>query len=143
MKYKYKFQNLLNYKDTVETLKKSEYGKAINILREEENILEAYSLEKEKVLEQIEDKNRMSIRDLRMYNNYLYKVNNDIENQNVIVLNSRRDVEKAQENLILATQEKKTFEKLKEKHFEEFLIEEKKKEDKLIDEIVTFKMRTQ
>lgn len=40
-------------------------------------------------------------------------------------------------------QERKSFEKLKENDYNEFLSESKKKEDKVIDGIVTFNISTQ
>lgn len=142
MRYKFKFQNLLNYKETMENFKKSEYGKALNSYYEEENVLNQIEKTRESILNN-KNQDIINIGNLRMYNNYLKKIDLDIEEQKELVEVSRQQMEKSQKELVEAMKDKKVFEKLKEKDLKEFLKEEKKIEDKVIDEIVTFRTITQ
>ncbi|HEY4543636.1 MAG TPA: flagellar export protein FliJ [Tissierellaceae bacterium] len=142
MRYKFKFQNLLNYKETMENFKKSEYGKALNSYYEEENVLNQIEKTRESILNN-KNQDIINIGNLRMYNNYLKKIDLDIEEQKELVEVSRKQMEKSQKELVEAMKDKKVFEKLKEKDLKEFLKEEKKIEDKVIDEIVTFRTITQ
>lgn len=143
MKYNYKFQNLLDYKETIENFKKSEYGKALSIYTEEEKALQQIEQEKNRIVDIIDGGETLNIREMRLYSGYLNKVTKDRDQQEEVVEDSQEQVKQAQMSLMMAMQEKKVFEKLKEKHFKEFLVEEKRKEDKIVDEIVTFKTRTQ
>lgn len=142
--YKFRLQKILDYKDTVEGLKKSEYSIAIQKLNDEEEILSEYLSRKSEVIEDLEGLNKkMSIGSLKMYNNYIIEISTMIENQKIIIEQETKNVEKAQVELLEAMKEKKGFEKLKEKDHKEYIVEEKKKEAKVIDEIVTFNTNTQ
>jgi len=126
----------------MENFKKSEYGKALNSYYEEENVLNQIEKTRESILNN-KNQDIINIANLRMYNNYLKKIDLDIEEQKELVEVSRQQMEKSQKELVEAMKDKKVFEKLKEKDLKEFLKEEKKIEDKVIDEIVTFRTITQ
>lgn len=142
--YNFRLKKVLNYKEIVEDFKKTEYGEVNQKLNNEERILLNYNIYKENLLK---DKNRStrktSIGSLKLFNNYLKDISINIETQEQIVDDIKLELEKAKEELLIAMQEKKSLEKLKEKDYEVFLGKSKKKEEKIIDEIVTFNINTQ
>ena len=144
MGYNFRLEKVLNYKETIEGFKKTEYGEIHQKLNKEEGILLDYTMYKENL---IKDKNqstrKTSIGNLKLFNNYLKDISKNIETQEQIVDDTKVELEKVKEELMIAMQEKKSFEKLKEKDYEEFLDESKKSEEKIIDEIVTFNINTQ
>lgn len=144
MRYNFRLEKVLNYKGKVEDIKKAEHMKANSVLRQEETKLVEYKNYKYKLVEEKDSStSKKNINQMILFNNYLNTVNKGIESQKEVVFKSQVEVDKTKEELIFAMQEKKGFEKLKEKDFNEFLIEEKKKEDKIMDEIVTFKSNSQ
>lgn len=142
--YKFKLQRVLDYKETLEGLKKSEYGTAIQKLNEEKEILSSYISKKSEIIKQfntIDDK--INIGSFRTYNNYISEITNRIKKQEENVMYAEREAIKIQEELLEAMKEKKSFEKLKEKDHKEFILEEKREEEKIMDQIVTFNTNTQ
>lgn len=144
MGYNFRLEKVLNYKETIEGFKKTEFGEVNQKLNKEESILLDYNIYKENLLK---DKNvstrKTSIGNLKLFNNYLKDISVNIETQEQIVDETKEELEKVKEEMLIAMQEKKSFEKLKEKDYVEFLDELKKREDKIIDEIVTFNINTQ
>lgn len=143
MSFKYKFQNLLNYKKTLENFKKSEYGKALHIYHREEENLEEIKSKKDEIVNTKTNGESVNVGTLRMYNDYLNKICQDIDHQKIVVEKCKKTMEETQEKLVEAMKEKKMFEKLREKEYGEFMEEEKRQEAKVIDEIVTFRTKTQ
>ena len=62
-----------------------------------------------------------------------------LRQQILVVKQKEKEVEVAREHLNEAMKERKTFEKLKEKAFEKFVAEENKKEQKEVDELVSYR----
>lgn len=144
MGYNFKLEKVLNYKETVENFKKAEYGDVHQKLNYEEEKLLNYNLHKESLIyDKTRSTQRTNIGNLKLYNNYLQDIAKNIENQEDIIDETKQELEKVKEELLIAMQEKKSFEKLKEKGYNEYLDESKKKEEKIIDGIVTFNTNTQ
>lgn len=143
MGYKFNLQKVLNYKESLENQKKGQLGDANKKLREEENILASYTDYKYELLARKNTSERISIGELKLFNNKLNQITSSIEEQENLVKNIRLEVEEIKKELIVAMQEKKSFEILKEKDYEEYLKESKRQEEKIIDELVTFKSNTQ
>lgn len=142
--YNFRLERVLNYKETVEGFKKTEYGQINEKLNQEENILLDYNTYKENLIkDQKYSKRKTNVGNLKLFNNYLKDISNNIKTQEEIVDKTKEELERAKEELLVAMQEKKSFEKLKEKDYEEYLDESKREEDKIIDEIVTFNINTQ
>lgn len=144
MGYNFKLEKVLNYKETMEDFKKAEYGDVNQKLNREEQILYDYNLRKQDL---VKDKSNSSkktnIGNLKLYNNYLQEISKNIEKQEDIIDETKEELAKVKDELMVAMQEKKSFEKLKEKDYNEYIDESKKKEDKIIDGIVTFNINTQ
>jgi flagellar FliJ protein len=119
---------------------KNELGKANAIFKKEKEKL--ITLE-DKRSNTIEEMNAISIKTsvkvLKDYSGYLDSVNSKIKEQKNVVNNAKKNVDIIKRKLIEASKERKIFEKLKDKKFQEYLKMEKKKEEKLVDEIISFK----
>ncbi len=139
-RFRYSMQSILNIKLKLETQAKQEFSAARMALDEEEERLEAlfdrksgYEREAEVLLSgrlnlrKIED-NKAAIRCMEDY----------IETQKRNVRVAEQRLEEARLKLAEVRMERKTHETLKEKAFQEFLMEEKKKESKEIDELTSY-----
>lgn len=144
MGYNFRLEKVLNYKENIESFKKTEFGNINLKLNKEEEILFNYNLNKEKLVnKKKESMNNTSIGNLKLYNDYLIDISANIENQEQVIDEIKEDLRKAKEELLVAMQERKSFEKLKENNYNEFLSETKKKEEKVIDEIISYNISTQ
>lgn len=142
--YNFKLEKVLNYKESIENEKKGEYGEVNTKLKRAENKLMKYNNSKELLISKKNDMSEnTSIRDLKMYSEYLKNISIDIKNQENIVSQINLELQEAKEELMKAMQEKKTLEKLKEKGYDEFVKESNKDEEKIIDELNSFNNRTQ
>lgn len=144
MKFNFKLEKVLNYKENIEGYKKNLYGTVQEKLNKEEDRLKYINqykknLENEKSISATKTK----VGNLLMYNNYIKDISKKIENQEKLVIETRKELEEAKEEMIIAVKEKKIFEKLKEKEYEKHLYEMEKEEEKQIDSLVSYKMSTQ
>jgi flagellar protein FliJ len=139
-KFNFKLEKVLDYKKIIEIDKKGEYGKAKQKLIKEENVLENYNRYKDNIKnERNLSIDKTNIANLKLYNDYLLDIDRRILEQEKIVDKTKEKLEIAKDELLEATKEKKTFERLKENRYEEYLYSMKKEEEKIIDTIVTFK----
>jgi flagellar FliJ protein len=139
MNYSFKLEKVLNYKENIEDLKKSKYGDINSRVNNEEERLIGFNQHKENlVVEKNKSVKNTSIGNLKLYNSYLQDISVTIQNQERKIEEMKVELEEAKEELLVAMQEKKAFEKLKENDYKEFIIESKKQEEKLLDGIVTF-----
>ena len=138
--FKYKLENVLNVREKLEGIKQKEYAKALAILENEKKIKRKidHALNQSTLIfkESIEDK--IDPRVIKMQQNYhsLLKVQKDLAVANVAV--AKKKTSKQRNELLNAMKNKKTLEVLKEKKFEQFIDEEKKQEQQIVDEIVSF-----
>ena len=65
-----------------------------------------------------------------------------VRQQEIVVRQREQELEEARVRLSEAMKERKTFEKLREKAFDEFVAEENKKEQKEVDELVSYRYGT-
>ncbi|WP_317367315.1 flagellar export protein FliJ [uncultured Tyzzerella sp.] len=140
-KFIFNMQGLLNIKEKLEEQSKTEYGKALSKLEQEKNIL--LNLESKK------QKNILSFRESinnGVKPNYIGNINKYISLIDKKIAEQIQNIEKAKEvveekrlALLEAMKERKVLEALKEKEKENYFKEEIKKEQKDIDEIVSYK----
>ncbi|MCX7922375.1 MAG: flagellar export protein FliJ [Clostridia bacterium] len=140
-KFVFKLQPLLNIKTQMEDSLKNELGKATQKLEDEKRVLKGIELEQETIINEINIKSThgVLVEKLKEYSTYISflkdKANLQKENINL----AQNNVDKYREQLIKVVQEKKILEKLKEKQYQEFLKDQMKEEQKLNDEIVSYK----
>ncbi|WP_069649610.1 flagellar export protein FliJ [Caloranaerobacter ferrireducens] len=139
-RFKFKFQKILEYKETMESLKLADYNKAKENLNIEENKLKKLiNYQKKELAMRNRNMKNITIFDLKNYNTIMNYINKEIEKQEIRVDNARDIMDSKKKVFLEALKEKKIMEKIKEKHYNEFTYEIKKEEDNLIDEIVNFR----
>lgn len=143
-KYTYRLQSLINIREKLEEQKKNELAIENHKLLEEKQILNNFNDDVENTLKSQEEylSNSINTFQLQQYMQYLDKLKIEIKKQTKVVNKQEKITEKVRLELMEHTKAKKSLEKLKEKDFEAYLEEEKKAEQKVIDEIVSYKYNT-
>lgn len=142
--FNFKLEKILDYKRTVEDYKKGRYGSLKRRLHNEEEKLDVYNRHKADMeLEMNRCITKTKAGNLAMYNNYINDMSRRIAEQKRIVNKAKKELEAARNEMVAAIQEKKTFEKLKEKEHKEYLYRLKKIEEKQIDALVTYRTSIQ
>ena len=77
----------------------------------------------------------IEVLDFQMWYNFLHFLKNEIEKQEEIIIEIKKDVAIALKNMETAMKNRKTVEKLKEKRFEQYKFELLAEEQKILDEI--------
>jgi flagellar FliJ protein len=136
-RFEFKFQPILNIKSYRE-----------NILQENlANLRRKYQSEEHK-LWQLEEKTEeymfklrevqtgvTSIEEILAYHNYLLRLGEDINAQKKRLDELSKEIDKALSELVKASQEKRIFEKLKERKLQAFQTEMEKQDQEFMDEI--------
>ncbi len=140
-KFNFRLQGFLNIKEKMEEQKKNEYGKAQKKLEEEKMKKEELELKHQNLIETLRQKIMLGIRptELQQYNNYIAYTIEEIERQEENIKKAEIVVKQKREEVIQAMKERKMLETLKSKKYEQYLDEEKKAEQRVVDEIVSFK----
>ena len=84
----------------------------------------------------------MQVLQIREAENGVEVIKMYVKQQMLCVKQRERELEEARTRLALAMRERKTFEKLREKAFQQFMEEENKKEQKEVDELVSYQYST-
>ncbi|NLE02588.1 MAG: flagellar export protein FliJ [Fibrobacter sp.] len=139
-KFVFRMQSLLDLKTQMEQSIKNELGRAIQEMERQKRILNGLIEEREVYIFNVNQmyEKSVTVAKLREYSTYISYLNDRVRVQQDNVIIARNNVDKYREKLIKAMQEKKMFDKLKEKKHEEYMKEQLKVEQKLNDEIVSF-----
>ena len=139
-RFRYSMQSILNIKLKMETQAKQDFSAARAALDEEEERLQGlfdrkagYEEEAAELLEGILD-----LRAIEENKTAVLCMDNYIAEQRVQVAKAERNLEQARERLTEVMMERKTHETLKEKAFQQFLMDEKRQESKEIDELTSY-----
>lgn len=140
-KFIFKMQNILEVKLKLEDQAKSVYANAIAVLEEEKEKQRRLEEKKENYEEKLTDLmfESLQIAEICRLENAVEVMKYRIQEQMVAVRNAQLQLQNAQKELHTAMVERKTYEKLKEKAFEEFKQEINAQEKKEIDELVSYK----
>lgn len=130
----------MNLKKQIESNMKNELGKAVQELERQKRILKDIETCCDELIKEIKSKSLsgISVGLLKEYSSYLSLLKDRIEHQKNNVRRAQKDVDKCREQLIIAVQERKMMEKLREKKYEEYTKEQQKMEQKAIDEIASY-----
>ena len=142
--FRFSMQNILNMKEKLEDQAKNEYAQAnARLLREQEK-LEKIVARREEAREKLKLVlcETLSVDEIRTRENAVEVLKFYAMQQQLAVMRCEKEVEVAREKLSEAMKERKIFEKLREKAFEEFVFEEKKIEQKEVDELMSYKHGT-
>ena len=125
----------------MEDLKKNEFGKAVSALAAAQQKKADMEQEKISCINGFRHSISQGIDplDIKQHNQYIEKLKQMIKAQEEVIVRAEALVEEKRAELVEAMRDKKAMETLKENDFEEFLEEEKKAEQKVVDEIVSYR----
>lgn len=139
-RFRYGLQNILDIKNKMETQAKQEFSSAMAALDEENSKMELLQQRKAELDDEAVRllNGNLDFRDID--DNQLSRMLNDqkIADQRGAIKRAEAVLEKARQNMANAVMERKTYEKLREKAFEEFMQEENRAESKTIDELTSY-----
>lgn len=139
--FKFKLASVLSLKEKMEESKKRELGAATlhkdNLVSEKLKLVE----KKQAVLQEVKAHNSRvvdvnSIKAFNAYNGYMEKA---IKLKNKEVQEAEKKVEEKREELLEAVKERKILDNLKDIQNEVFMEEEKREEQRILDDVVTYK----
>ncbi len=140
-RFRYRMQNILNIKEKLETQAKNDFAAANMELLEEQDKL-ARMLEHNRQLEEESKKLRLkeslSIKEIKDNTLSIELQKEKMKQQALCIHAAEKKVEQKRKVMVDLMQEKKTHELLKEKAFEQFLLDEKAEESKQIDELTSY-----
>lgn len=139
-RFRYKMQNILEIKEKMEEQEKQQFALQRQRLNEEEDKLALLENEKERLILEGEAMRHGTINVLSIKENTAAKQYQEelIKKQVMLVKTAQKNVEIARIRMQKAVQEREIHEKLKEKAFQEFLVEESKEEAKEIDQLTSY-----
>ena len=139
-KFNFRLQTLLNLKSQQEDNLKNELAKATRKLEKEKAILRSLEDEEVKLIREFNEKSKKStVEKLIKFNQYLSFLNSKIKQQKENVNCAARNVDKVRDELIRIVKERKILDNLKDRKHEQFMLEQKKEDQRLNDEIVSYK----
>jgi flagellar protein FliJ len=142
--FRFKLQTVLDLKQKIEDDEKEKLAKLIQEKIREEQVLERLKQAEIQARNEIREKQqagKLDIDELRRYDSHLKRLANAIISQKLRLKELDIRIEDQRQVLLKASQDKKIYEKLKEKHKEVFLQEQEDEERKFIDELATSRYR--
>ena len=140
-RFRYRMQNILTVKEKLETQAKNEYAAANVALVEEEEKLEQLKQHAEFLEEEarrLVQQESLSIRDIEDNKLSRELQKEAIAEQKKAIKRAEQVVEEKRVAMVALMQDVKTHEILKDRAFQEFLMEEKAEESKQIDELTSY-----
>lgn len=140
-KFIFKLESLLNVKLKLEDKAKTEYGKANSDLQREKDLLSQLYEQKNQTIAHFKNSLLENINPFEtgIFNKFIKNIDGQIEKQNQNIENAEKIVEEKRIELVEAMKQRKIFETLKENKKEIFNKELLLNEQKIIDEIVSYK----
>lgn len=140
-RFRYRMQNILNIKEKLETQAKNDFAAANLELLEEQEAL-SRMLEHNRKLEeeskQLRLKESLSIKEIKDNTLSIELQKEKMKQQALRIHAAEKKVEQKRKVMVDLMQERKTHELLKEKAFEQFLMDEKAEESKQIDQLTSY-----
>ena len=139
-RFRFSMQNILQMKEKLERQAKNEYAQANARLLQEQEKLEILQnrLRANDELLKGELQESLTIVKIKKIKQDSEILETYIELQNNVIVRCEAEVEQARKKLTEAMKERKIFEKLREKAWEKFQKEELQKEQKEVDELVSY-----
>ena len=139
-KFVFRLQSYLGVKEQVEELKKNEYGQAIRRLEEEKQKKRLLELELSEMVAIFKESLEKAIKpvDIRRYNNRIELLKVLIVEQEKRIEAAEIYVEEKRLELVEAMKERKALETVKDRNFEEYLKDEQREEQRIVDGLVSY-----
>ena len=140
-RFRFSMESVLNIKKKLEEQAKNEYGQANARLFREQEKLNTFLMRREEAKQKLKLIlcETLSMTEIRNMADAVEVICFYVVQQQLEVKRCDKEVEIAREKLTEAMKERKICDKLKEKAYEEFLKEENWKEQKEVDELMSFK----
>lgn len=140
-KFKFSLQNVLKIKAQVEEMHKNNLSKATQQYFEQKNVISNIENDILRTVKMIEnkEKERINVWQMKMHFDYINRLREVKEEQTKKLKIYEDEMNECRNKLIEAVKERKMFESLKEKEFSNFKHEQEKKEEQIIDGLVSFK----
>lgn len=138
--FRYRMQSILDIKMKMETQAKQAFAQAkLELDREEETMVRLQGRKREYEEKAVELLNgKLDVLEIAANKEAILRMDEYIADQYLRVEKAKKKLEAAREKLTEVMQERKVQETLKEKAFEEFLMEEKQQESKEIDQLTSY-----
>lgn len=143
-KFNFRYNNILDSKKSNEDFIKNQLSKELKALDNEEKRLDDLKLNMNNCFKDIGQlfSTGTNIAMLRNYNSFLLKLDKDIEFQTKTRDKRKNEIKTIRKKLVEASKEVKVFENLRDNYLESYRYEEYKEEEKMIDQLVTYKRFT-
>jgi len=140
-KFKFRLQGYLGLKEKMEDQRKLEYGQAMTELERERDKLRTLEIQRADTLSSFREGINSDVKPLvaGFHNSFLTWLKEAISRQIENVKKAEAEAERRRVILAEAMKERKMLETLKEKHYENFVREQNIEEQKIVDEIVSFR----
>ncbi len=140
-RFNFKLQGILNIKLKMEEQEKLAFAEARMRLNDEQDRLNLLFTRKDEITEEKKQNMSGAIRfvELQVAENAIKGLDLSIEDQKKAVRRAEKALSLAEDRLNAAMKERKTYEKLREKAFEEFLAMEAHNEQMEINELVAYR----
>ncbi len=139
-RFRYRMQSILDIKLKMETQARQEFAEARMRLDQEEERLAALRERRESYERRAREQlmGTLNCRDMAENKEALLRMDEYIAMQLLQIREAEKRLEQAREKLAEVMKERKSHETLKEKAFEQFLLDEKRQEGKEVDELTSY-----
>ena len=140
-KFKFRLQDFLTLRERLEEQKKQEYGLAVAKLEREKQTLAALHRDKDRHVNSFREKIHVKIEpfQFQIHNDYIEWLKKKITEQEKVVILAQNHVHQKRQELVEAMKNKKVLEKLREKELAVFFREQTIAEQKILDEVVSYR----
>ena len=140
-RFQFRLQQYLGVKEQIEEQKELEYAHALRQVEEEKQRLRDMINQRQEAIENMRQmlQRHISTVEIRRYNNTIERLKHHILVQEQRVKAAEKFAEEKRQELIQAMKERKALEIVRDKAHEEFMLEQNLAEQKLVDELVSFK----
>ncbi len=139
MKFVFGLQRVLDLKKQIEEQQKIDLSRLLKKKREIESYIEDLKKRLIHTRSLVFSSSEISSLDLVLYNHYREYILQEIEEKEKSIKILDQEIERKRREVLEATKERKKIEKLKEKTYKKFLEEEKRIEQKELDEYSIYK----
>lgn len=140
-KFKFRMEQILNIKRQMEESIKIDLANAIRNIKEEKDKLDSLNMQKKDNIGQFKESmaKGMNVQKMKEYNSFIDLLETRINSQKKAINEAETVADKIRERLVQVVKEKKILEKLKEKQFEDWKLDQQKREELTLGEIAGYK----
>ncbi len=140
MAFRFRFENILKYRENIEKQKISEFLKAQEKYYNQKKKVEKLEKERDSILDlmkELSSSENFDIATFNMVRGFVLKLEDDIKFEQEVLIQLKEIMEIRRRELLKATQDKKIMEKLRERDYNAYMEFINKKETIELDEITS------